>query len=42
MHPPGQMNTHERKVSSEEEAKLSQEYQDYQKKLEKQREDYRR
>lgn len=42
LHPPGQIATDSRKVSSEEESKLSQEYEDYQKKLEQQREDYRR
>lgn len=37
---PGQMTQDTQKVSSEEEAKLSQEYQDYQKKLDQQKEEY--
>ncbi|XP_012275732.1 protein ERGIC-53 [Orussus abietinus] len=42
LHPPGQIASDGRRATSEEEAKLSQEYQDYQKKLEQQKEDYRR
>ncbi|XP_012257383.2 protein ERGIC-53 [Athalia rosae] len=43
LHPPGQTaGDSGRKISSEEELKLGQEYQDYQKKLEQQKEEYRR
>ncbi|XP_066589182.1 protein ERGIC-53 [Prorops nasuta] len=43
LHPPGQMPiTEGQRISSEEEAKLSKEYQDYQKKLDQQKEEYRR
>ncbi|XP_031787403.1 protein ERGIC-53 [Nasonia vitripennis] len=42
LHPPGQMVTDGRKVSIEEENKLSKEYEDYAKKLEQQREEYRK
>lgn len=42
LHTPGQgINDGGRKISTEEEIKLGQEYQDYQKKLEQQKKDYR-
>lgn len=41
--PPGQIQLDQsRTVTSEEQAKISQEYQDYQKKLDQQKEDYRK
>lgn len=42
LHPPGQLPTDGYKVSVEDQVKLSQEYQDYQKKLEQQKEEYHR
>ncbi|XP_034946790.1 protein ERGIC-53 [Chelonus insularis] len=42
LHPPGQMTFDSRTVSTEEQAKITQEYQDYQKKLELQKEEYRK
>ncbi|KAF7394098.1 hypothetical protein HZH68_010917 [Vespula germanica] len=42
LHPPGQLPTDSYKVSVEDQVKLSQEYQDYQKKLEQQKEEYHR
>ncbi|XP_076230103.1 lectin, mannose binding protein ergic53 isoform X1 [Nomia melanderi] len=42
LYPPGQLRHDGQKVSLEEQQKLSQEYMDYQKKLEQQKEEYRR
>lgn len=42
LHPPGQMSIDGRQVSMEDENKITKEYQDYQKKLEQQKEDYRK
>lgn len=42
LHPPGQLIIDGHKVSAEDQVKLSQEYQDYQKKLEQQKEEYHR
>lgn len=42
LHPPGQLSTDAHKVSQEEQAKLQQEYLDYQKKLDEQKEEYRK
>jgi len=42
LYPPGQLPTDGQKVSSEEQAKLQQEYLDYQKKLDEQKEEYRK
>lgn len=42
LYPPGQLPANEHKVSSEEQAKLNQEYMDYQKKLNEQKEEYQK
>jgi mannose-binding lectin 1 len=42
LHPPSQASSNMKKVSSEEEIKLSQEYQKYQNKLEQRKEEYHR
>lgn len=42
LYPPGQLPVDGHKVSVEEQAKLQQEYLDYQKKLDEQKEEYRR
>lgn len=42
LHPPGQVTLDGRAISIEEQNKISQEYQDYQQKLEQQKADYRR
>ncbi|XP_076635310.1 lectin, mannose binding protein ergic53 [Colletes latitarsis] len=42
LYPPGQLRPDEQKISLEEQQKLSQEFLDYQKKLEQQKEEYRR